>query len=99
MFQARRICPDAAPTASLRGDGRLLPGDSSLQAMQAVFALARGDTEEVRHLLGPQQERKDAKLKLLIREAALGEPSRRAQPSDEDLDAAVCQGQETSGIP
>lgn len=67
------------------------PGSSAggqLDAMRAVYALAQGDALEAARLLGSNQERRDALLKNLIKEAKLGEPSRQAQPEDEDINAA-----------
>ena len=53
-------------------------GGSCLQAIQAVYAMANGNTEEARRFLGPQVERQDARLKQFIRDAHLGEPARES---------------------
>jgi hypothetical protein len=65
-----------------------LAGQDSMDAVRAVFALAKGDQQEASRLLGSPQERRDSILKKLIGEAKLGEPCREAQPGDDDLSAA-----------
>lgn len=68
---------------------------SDMSMLKALWAMAQGDAAEASLLLGPQQERQDAELRKLIEDAKLGEPSREAQPSDEDL--AACKCQDSSG--